>query len=172
VCPFLAVVNEGDDIAQVFISVAGIFFQAFDLALRLADFFIHFNEVLEGEAIVFLECLGRGATLAGAADNLAILERIASDTVRVYFDTANAVFLGYDVVQEALDLGSRIVQVHIKDHPETPVLGKGEIDFRRVAQAFHQVGFGDYLVLELPTSDDSVTQANLSYIKRMVEKGR
>ena len=115
-------------------------------------------------------CLGLETSLE-AADNLAILERIASDTVRVYFDTANAVFLGYDVVQEALDLGSRIVQVHIKDHPETPVLGKGEIDFRRVAQAFHQVGFGDYLVLELPTSDDSVTQANLSYIKRMVEKG-
>jgi hypothetical protein len=50
-------------------------------------------------------------------------------------------------------------------------LGKGEIDFRRVAQVFHQVGFRDYLVLELPTSDDSVTQANLSYIKRIVEKG-
>jgi len=115
-------------------------------------------------------CLGLETSLE-AAENLAILERIASDTVQVYFDTANAVFLGYDVVQEALDLGSRIVQVHIKDHPETPVLGKGEIDFRRVAQAFHQVGFGDYLVLELPTSDDSVTQANLSYIKRMVEKG-
>lgn len=115
-------------------------------------------------------CLGLETSLE-AADNLAILERIASETVRVYFDTANAVAFEHDVVQEILDLGSRIMQVHIKDHPETPVLGKGEIDFRRVAQAFHQVGFGDYLVLELPTSDDSVTQANLSYIKRMVEKG-
>jgi sugar phosphate isomerase/epimerase len=115
-------------------------------------------------------CLGLETPLE-AADNLAILERIASDTVQIYFDTANAVFHGYDVVQEILDLGSKIVQAHVKDHPETPVLGKGEIEFQRVAQAFHKVGFDDYLVLELPTSDDAATKANLSYIKSMIEKG-
>lgn len=56
-----------------------------------------------------------------------------------------------------------------KNHSSTPVLGDGRIDFRRVIQALHQIGFQEYLVLELPTSDDATMQANLSYLKRIGE---
>jgi len=107
-------------------------------------------------------------TSLDAAANLAILERIASDAIQVYFDIANAVELNYDVVQEIRDLGSRIVQVHIKEYPQAPILGSGVTDFPRVMQALHQIGFHDYLVVEQPTSDDAVTRANLSYLKRVI----
>jgi sugar phosphate isomerase/epimerase len=88
--------------------------------------------------------------------------------VGIYFDTANTVGLNFHVVQEILELGSRIAQVHIKEYPRSSALGSGEIDFARVAQAFDQIGYHDYLVVEQPTSDDAVMRANLAYLKQMV----
>ena len=102
---------------------------------------------------------------------LAILEQINSDAVQVYFDTGNAARLEHDIVQQIQALERHIVQVHVKNYPMTPVLGSGQVDFRRVIQALHQVGFHDYLVVEVPTSDDAGMQANLSYLRRMVEAG-
>ena len=113
-------------------------------------------------------CLALETSLEASAA-LAILEQIASDSVQVYFDTGNAAASEYDVVQEIQDLGQRIAQVHVKDHPSTPVLGSGQIDFLSALQALHRVGFQGYLVLELPTSDDAVTHTNLSCLRRVVE---
>jgi sugar phosphate isomerase/epimerase len=107
-------------------------------------------------------------TSLDASSVLAILERIASEAVGVYFDVANTAGLDHEVVQEIRDLGSQIVQVHIKEHPRSPVLGSGEIDFSQVARALHLIGYDGYLVVEQPTSADAVTQANLSYLKRMM----
>jgi len=113
-------------------------------------------------------CLALETSLEASA-TLAVLEQIASDAVQVYFDTGNAAGLERDIVQEIQTLERRIAQVHIKDHPRTPVLGNGQIDFQPVVQALHKIGFEDYLVLELPSSDDTVMRANLSYLKQMVE---
>jgi len=63
-----------------------------------------------------------------------LLDQIHSEAVRVYFDTGNAMELGYDPLR--------------------------------------RIGFDGYLVLELPTSDDATTHANLSYLKGIVEEGR
>jgi L-ribulose-5-phosphate 3-epimerase len=116
-------------------------------------------------------CLGLETSLDASA-TLAILAQIESNAVQVYFDTGNAAGLNYEVVQEIQDLQGQIAQAHVKDHPTTPVLGSGGIDFQRVIQALCQIGFQDYLVLELPTSDDATMQANLSYLKRLVETER
>jgi sugar phosphate isomerase/epimerase len=42
------------------------------------------------------------------------------------------------------------------------------MDFSQVARALHLIGYDGYLVVEQPTSADAVTQANLSYLKRMM----
>jgi len=113
-------------------------------------------------------CLALETALA-ASTVLGILDRIGSAAVGAYFDVANTAGLDHDVVQEIRELGSRIVQVHIKEHPRTLVLGSGEIGFPQVAQALRQIGYDDYLVVEQPTSDDAVAQANLSYLRRVME---
>ena len=108
-------------------------------------------------------------TSLDARTTLALLEQIDSDAVQVYFDTGNTVGLEYDILREIEALGTRIAQVHVKDHPATPVLGAGCIDFEQVFQALDRVGFREVLVLEVPTSDDATAQANLAYVRRVVE---
>jgi len=107
-----------------------------------------------------------------AADMVRIVESVESDYVQVYFDTGNTAGIGYDIVQEIEELGKYIVQTHIKDNPSTCTLGEGNIDFRMAIGALKKVGFEGYLMLETPSTDDSVAAAvkNLAYIKNVVEK--
>ncbi len=132
------------------------------------DYLVAEMQCLAGKAQSLGIRLGLETSL-DASSTLSVLERIASEAVGVYFDVANAAGLDHHVVQEILDLGSQIVQVHIKEHPRAPVLGSGEIDFPQVAQALHQIGYDHYLVVEQPSSDDTVVRANLSYLKRVME---
>ena len=101
-----------------------------------------------------------------------IVEAIGSDYVQVYFDTGNAAIIGYDIVQEIGRLGKHIVQTHIKDNPSTRMLGEGNIDFEAAIGALKKVGFKGYLMMETPSTGDSVAAAakNLAYIKRIVER--
>jgi hexulose-6-phosphate isomerase len=115
-------------------------------------------------------CLGLETRLDAPA--LAeVVDRIGSQAVQVYFDTGNTASLGYDVVAEIEQLGERITQVHIKDHPSTPVLGRGEVEFGNAIQALRRIAFDDYLVLELPTLDDEAMQSSLAYVRETVEGG-
>ncbi len=108
-------------------------------------------------------------TSLDAPRTLRIIERIGSDAVQVYFDTGNTAGLNHDVVQEILELNRTIVQIHIKNSPASPVLKQGHIDFMPVLEALHQIQFEDYLVLEIPTSDDSTTRSNLDHLKRLAQ---
>ncbi len=113
-------------------------------------------------------CLALETSLI-AADMVRIVEAVGSDYVRVYFDTGNAAVFDYNIVQEIEELGKYIAQVHIKDNP-SGTLGEGDIDFEAAVNALKSVGFGGYLMLETPSTADSVTAAaeNLAYIKRAV----
>jgi hexulose-6-phosphate isomerase len=99
-----------------------------------------------------------------------VIESIGSDYVGAYFDTGNAASLGFDVLQEIEELGKLIVQVHVKDTPFGS-LGEGKIDFVKVFDALRKVMFDGYLMLETPSSDDSVKAAsiNLDFIKHTVQ---
>lgn len=115
-------------------------------------------------------CLALETSL-NAADMVNIVEAIGSDYVQVYFDTGNAAGIGYDIVQEIEGQGKYIAQTHVKDSPSVRMLGEGHIDFEAPIGAFKKIGFGGYLMLETPSTDDSATAAvkNLAYIKRVVE---
>lgn len=92
--------------------------------------------------------------------------------MQVYFDTGNTAGIGYDIVQEIEGLGKHIIQTHIKDNPSARMLGEGHIDFEEAIGSLKSVGFDGYLMLETPSTNDSVAAAvkNLAYIKRVVEK--
>jgi sugar phosphate isomerase/epimerase len=111
-------------------------------------------------------CLALETNL-NAADMVRIVEAIGSDYAQVYFDTGNTAGIGYDIVQEIEGLGKYIAQVHIKDNPSTRMLGEGDIDFEAAIKALKKVGFKVYLILETPSTDDSVVAAaeNLVYMK-------
>jgi len=82
-----------------------------------------------------------------AADHLRILDAVGSPAVQVYFDVANMENQGYDVYREIRRLGrERICEVHCKENGF--LLGKGRVDFVKVKEAFDEIGWSGWLVIE------------------------
>jgi len=81
-----------------------------------------------------------------AADNMKILERVASPAVRVYYDVANSQSVGYPLFDEIRRLGPRIVEIHAKD--TKGLYGQGSMDFASVRRAMEDIGYRGWLVIE------------------------
>jgi len=88
-----------------------------------------------------------------AKQNLAILERVNHDSVRIYYDVANSTNKDYNVPAELRELGDRICQIHFKD--THGYLGKGDVDYDGVGQAIADMKYTGWIVLEtgMPTKD-------------------
>jgi len=92
-----------------------------------------------------------GVTLAieswlSAAEHRAIIDRVGSPAVKVYYDVGNSHKMGYDIYQEIRTLGGLICQFHAKDYDD--LYGKGSIDFPRVREAMDTVGYRGWFVME------------------------
>jgi L-ribulose-5-phosphate 3-epimerase len=92
-----------------------------------------------------------GVTLAieswlSAAEHMAIIDRVASPAVKVYYDVGNSNKMGYDIYEEIRILGKLICQFHAKDYDD--LYGKGSIDFPRVREAMDEIGYRGWLVME------------------------
>ncbi len=121
----------------------------------------------------------RGITLAlegtvPVEDFLAIIERVDSEALGIYYDVGNAQWLGYDIAAELRTARDLVAQVHIKDRTmsgENVPLGEGAVDFRVVADTLHGIGYEDYLVLETPGGDDrrAFAERHLAFIRQFVE---
>lgn len=81
-----------------------------------------------------------------AQQNAAILERIGSDAVRIYYDVGNLTRQGYDVPAEIRFLKDRIAIFHFKDGRN--YLGEGDVPFPAVAAAIRAIGYHGWIVLE------------------------
>jgi L-ribulose-5-phosphate 3-epimerase len=81
-----------------------------------------------------------------AEEHLAILDRVGSPAVQVYYDVANSHKMGYDIYKEIRTLGKHIWQVHAKDYDD--LFGKGSIDFKRVREALDDAGYRGWIVME------------------------
>ncbi len=111
--------------------------------------------------------LGLENTLS-AADNRKILDAVDSPAVQIYYDVGNSTNNGYRVIEEIRALGKeRICEFHIKDGRH--LLGQGSIDMPAVAQAIHDIGYKDWLVLETSSPSDLVadTRTNLEYVRKV-----
>lgn len=86
-------------------------------------------------------------TWLNADEHLRILDAVASPAVQIYYDTANMQARGYDIYQEIRRLGKeRICELHCKENGT--LLGKGRVDFVKVAQAIEDIGYGGWLIIE------------------------
>ena len=81
-----------------------------------------------------------------AEEHMAILDRVGSPAVQVYYDVANSHMKGYDIYKEIRTLGKRICQFHAKDYDD--LYGKGSIDFKRVREAMDEAGYRGWFVME------------------------
>ena len=111
--------------------------------------------------------LGLENTLSGK-DNLAILDRVKSDAVRVYYDCGNSTYNGYDVPAEIRDLDDRICQIHFKDGSR--FLGEGRVDMDAAAAAISDIGYEGWLVLETAIrrkDRDGSFMKNAEYVRKL-----
>jgi sugar phosphate isomerase/epimerase len=101
-----------------------------------------------------------------AGDNLAILERVGSPAVRVYYDVANSHDAGHPILDEIRLLKDHIVEFHAKDTKD--LYGKGSIDFPAVRQALADIGYGGWLVMEgtkMPLGLEASVRYDADYLK-------
>lgn len=107
-----------------------------------------------------------------AEDNVRILERAKSDSVKVYYDVGNSTGGGFDVVKEIAWLGAkRICQFHLKDNPH--YLGEGKIDFPAVMRTIASLGFTGFANLETDSPSHSVPddmKRNLAFVRDLFDK--
>jgi len=81
-----------------------------------------------------------------AEELIAILDKVNSPAVQVYYDVANSHKMGYEIYKEIRTLGTRICQFHAKDYDD--LYGKGSIDFAKVREAMDEIGYRGWLVME------------------------
>jgi sugar phosphate isomerase/epimerase len=104
----------------------------------------------------------QGITLAlenylSAKDNMAIIDRIGSPAVKVYYDVGNSTDKGYDIYAEIRELGKHnlLCEFHAKDG--SSMLGQeGRIDFKRVRKAMDDAGYCGWIQLESATPNGVV----------------
>lgn len=84
-----------------------------------------------------------------ADEHLRILDEAGSPNVQVWYDVANSHKMGYDIYAEIKQLKGRICQMHMKEN--SCLLGKGEIDFRKVRQSIEAIDYRSWLIIEAAT---------------------
>jgi len=112
--------------------------------------------------------LGLENTLS-AKQNAAILDRVQSNAVKIYYDVGNSTYNLYSVPEEIRWLADRICQFHFKDGAY--YLGEGKVKMEPVAEAIHDIGYGGWLVLEtsVPSKDrDADFTKNAAYVRKLM----
>ena len=103
-----------------------------------------------------------------AQEHLALLDRVGSPAVQVYYDVANSHKMGYDIYQEIRTLGKRICQFHAKDYDD--LYGKGSIDFKRVREAMDDAGYRGWFVMEgtkMPKGVEESCRYDAEYLRTL-----
>jgi sugar phosphate isomerase/epimerase len=102
-----------------------------------------------------------------AEENLAILDRVASPAVKVYYDVGNSTDKGYDIYKEIRLLKGQVCQFHAKD--ANYMLGQGRVDFKKVRAAIDDIGFRGWIQIEAAAPKDLVRdyQAHLAFLRSL-----
>jgi len=103
-----------------------------------------------------------------AAEHIAILDRVGSSAVKVYYDVANSQEAGHPILDEIRLLKDRIVEFHAKD--TTDLYGKGSIDFPSVRRAMEDIGYSGWLVMEgtkMPLGLEASVRYDADYLRKV-----
>lgn len=105
-----------------------------------------------------------------AEENLAILDRVGSGAVQVYYDVGNSADKGYDIYKEIRMLKERICEFHAKDGGF--MLGQGRIDFAKVRAAMDDIGYRGWIQIEAAAPNDLVTdyRTHLEFLRGIFPK--
>ncbi len=108
-----------------------------------------------------------------AGENIAILERVGSPAVRVYYDVANSQDAGHPILDEIRLLKDRIVEFHAKDTKD--LYGKGSMDFPAVREAMEDIGYQGWLIIEgtkMPLGVEASVRYDADYLKTVYSGSR
>jgi len=103
-----------------------------------------------------------------AKQNLAILDRVGSPAVQVYYDARNSVDVGHDAPAEIRELKGRLCQIHFKDGGN--YLGEGKVKWEAVRDALNDIGYKGWIVLETscPSKDsDADFKRNAAFVRKL-----
>lgn len=114
-----------------------------------------------------------GVTLAieswlSATEHRAIIDRVGSPAVKVYYDVGNSNKMGYDIYEEIRVLGNLICQFHAKDYDD--LYGNGSIDFPRVRESMDVAGYRGWLVMEgtkMPLGVEESCRYDANYLREV-----
>jgi sugar phosphate isomerase/epimerase len=81
-----------------------------------------------------------------AEEHMAIVDKVGSSAVQVYYDMGNSHKMGYDIYQEIRFLGKHICEFHAKDYDD--LYGKGTINFPEVRRAMDDIGYSGWMQIE------------------------
>jgi sugar phosphate isomerase/epimerase len=104
-----------------------------------------------------------------AEDNIKLVDAIGSNYVGVYYDCHNIVPRVKDIYVEPKMLGKRIHQIHVKNANMLLSQPGGRVDWPRMAQEFHDIGYRGWYVLETGAPSNDIvadTRANIEYVKK------
>ena len=96
-----------------------------------------------------------------AEENLAILDRVGSGAVQVYYDVGNSTDKGYDIYKEIRMHKDRICEFHAKDGGF--MLGQGRIDFAKVRAAMDDIGYRGWIQIEAAAPNDLVSDYRMHF---------
>jgi L-ribulose-5-phosphate 3-epimerase len=99
-----------------------------------------------------------------AEEHLAILDKVGSPAVQVYYDMGNSHKMGYDIYKEIRFLGSHISEFHAKDYDG--LFGKGTIDFAEVRRAMDDIHYRGWIHIESGANEEDIG-ANGRYLRSL-----
>lgn len=106
-----------------------------------------------------------------ADELIAMLDSLEDDCFGVYYDTGNAVYLGFDPAEEMVTLGNRILAIHIKDTAEQlgdSHIGLGRCDWAAIWDAIRTIGYKGWLTLETPFGDEKMIRTDIEKIREQL----
>ncbi len=107
-----------------------------------------------------------------AEEHIGIIEQVGSPNLKTYYDFRNAADAGNDIYKEIKLLGNKyICECHCKENGY--LLGKGDLDFKRIRAALDDIGFSGWLQIEGAVPKDvSIKDAyaqNLAFMKNVFD---
>jgi sugar phosphate isomerase/epimerase len=81
-----------------------------------------------------------------AEEHMAMVDKVGSSAVQVYYDMGNSHKMGYDIYKEIRFLGKHICEFHAKDYDD--LYGKGTINFPEVRRAMDDIGYSGWMQIE------------------------
>jgi sugar phosphate isomerase/epimerase len=108
-----------------------------------------------------------------AREFAALVDRINSGQVGIYYDLGNAVALGFDPAEEVRTLGSRIIALHVKDSLDklgALHLGKGKLNLEAAMKAIHEVNYDGWVMVETFADDENEIRNDIAKMRRLMNE--